>query len=143
MYKKILLPTDGSKYAKKAAKHAAWIAEKSSGEIIVLNVIDTSTLLGVSLEDTMIQYKKLMEMEASEILHETKKIIKEFNEDLKVKTKLKEGHVVNTILDYIKENKIDLVVMGASGKGGLDRLLLGSVSEKITRHATCPVLIVH
>ncbi|MDP3624805.1 MAG: universal stress protein, partial [Methanobacteriaceae archaeon] len=47
-----------------------------------------------------------------------------------------------TILETIKEENIDLVIMGNSGKHGLDRFLLGSVAEKVLRSATCPVLIV-
>jgi len=58
MYQKILLPTDGSKYAEKAAKHAIWIAGHSNAELIALNVVDTSSLVGLPAEDLTIRYQK-------------------------------------------------------------------------------------
>ena len=58
MYKKILLPTDGSKYAEKAAKHAIWIAGHSNGELIALNVVDTSSLVGLPAEISPLGYQK-------------------------------------------------------------------------------------
>ena len=63
-------------------------------------------------------------------------------ENITLKTELKVGNPSETILETIKEENIDLVIMGNSGKHGLDRFLLGSVAEKVLRSATCPVLVV-
>ncbi|MFU2191594.1 universal stress protein, partial [Methanobacterium sp. MZD130B] len=54
-----------------------------------------------------------------------------------------EGSPADSILKTIENENIDLVVMGTSGKHGLDRFLLGSVTEKVVRSSTCPVLAVH
>ncbi|MGZ7069610.1 MAG: universal stress protein, partial [Methanobacterium sp.] len=54
-----------------------------------------------------------------------------------------EGSPADIIVRKIKEENIDLVVMGTSGKHGLDRFLLGSVTENVVRSASCPVLVVH
>ncbi|HEY0196098.1 MAG TPA: universal stress protein, partial [Methanobacterium sp.] len=55
MYHKILLPTDGSKFAEKAAKHAIWIASQSNADIIAINVVDTSSLVGLPAEDLTVR----------------------------------------------------------------------------------------
>ena len=63
MYKKILLPTDGSEYANKAAEHAIWIAHASGAEIIALNVIETSSLVGLPAEDLIVRIKEMLKEE--------------------------------------------------------------------------------
>ena len=63
MYKKILLPTDGSAYANKAAEHAIWIAHASGAEIIALNVIETSSLVGLPAEDLIVRIKEMLKEE--------------------------------------------------------------------------------
>ena len=63
MYKKILLPTDGSEYANKAAEHAIWIAHASGAEIIALNVIETSSLVGSPAKDLIVKIKEMLKEE--------------------------------------------------------------------------------
>jgi nucleotide-binding universal stress UspA family protein len=146
LYKKILLPTDGSEYANKAAENAIWIARASGAEIIALNVIETSTLVGLPAEDLIVRIKEMLKEEgriALEHIFEmaTKNNIEEG--DIKVTLEIKEGSPADIILKTIDEEGIDLVVIGTSGKYGLDRFLLGSVTEKVVRSAKCPVLAVH
>ena len=146
MYKKILLPTDGSEYANKAAEHAIWIAHASGAEIIALNVIETSSLVGLPAEDLIVRIKDMLKEEGRIALeHIFEMSTKENQEegDLKVTLKTKEGSPADVILKTIDEENVDLVVMGTSGKHGLDRFLLGSVTEKVVRSAKCPVLAVH
>ena len=64
-------------------------------------------------------------------------------EDVKITLKTEEGSPAESILKTIEKENIDLVVMGTSGKHGLDRFLLGSVTEKVVRSSKCPVLAVH
>lgn len=143
MYKKILLPTDGSKFAEKAAKHAIWIADSSGAELIVLNVIETSTLVGLPAEDLIVRIKDILKEEGKKALEDISNILKESGKTVKLTPKTKEGSPADMILKTIDEENIDLVVMGTSGKTGLDRFLLGSVAEKVVKSATCPVLVVH
>jgi len=145
LYKKILLPTDGSEYANKAAENAIWIARASGAEIIALNVIETSTLVGLPAEDLIVRIKEMLKEEgriALEHIFEmaTKNNIEEG--DIKVTLETKEGSPADIILKTIDEEGIDLVVIGTSGKHGLDRFLLGSVTEKVVRSAKCPVLAI-
>lgn len=149
MYKKILLPTDGSKYANSAAKHAIWIGNSSDAEIIALNVIETSSLVGLPAEDLIVRIKEMLKEEGKVALDHIADMVNECKEngeckeDVKLTLKTKEGSPADVILKTIQEDDIDLVIMGTSGKHGLDRFLLGSVTEKVVRSAKCSVLAVH
>jgi nucleotide-binding universal stress UspA family protein len=146
LYKKILLPTDGSAYANKAAEHAIWIAHASGAEIIALNVIETSSLVGLPAEDLIVRIKEMLKEEGRIALEHIFEMASKENKedgDLKVTLKTEEGSPADAILKTIEKENIDLVVMGTSGKHGLDRFLLGSVTEKVVRSAKCPVLAVH
>ena len=148
MYKKILLPTDGSENAKRAGKHAIWIADKSGADIIVLNVVEFYYPQISALPN----YREGM---YEEIMEEGKMAVESFRKELELKqcngvcktvkltTKIKEGKSHLEILKSINEDNIDLVVMGASGRHGLDRFMLGSITERVIREAKCPVLVVH
>ncbi|MBI4813434.1 MAG: universal stress protein [Methanobacterium sp.] len=148
MYQKILLPTDGSKFAENAAQHAIWIASRSSAEIIVLNVIETSSLVGLPAEDLIVRIKEMLKEEGRRSLERISEMVTESEkeskiEDIKITLKTEEGSPADAILKTVEKEDVDLVVMGTSGKHGLDRFLLGSVTEKVVRSAKCPVLAVH
>ena len=149
MYNKILLPTDGSEYANKAAKHAIQIASLNGAELVVLNVIETSSLVGLPAEDLIVRIKEMLKEEGRKSLEEISKLAEEseIKDECHKKIELnmitEEGSPADIIVKKIKEENIDLVVMGTSGKHGLDRFLLGSVTENVVRSAPCPVLVVH
>ncbi|MDI6701971.1 universal stress protein [Methanothermobacter wolfeii] len=143
MYSKILLPTDGSKHANKAAEHAIWIARKSGAEIIALTVMETSSLVGLPADDLIVRLKEMLEEEASRSLEAVKKLVEESGAGVEITLRTDEGSPADAILRTIEKEEVDLVVMGTSGKHGLDRFLLGSVAEKVVRSAGCPVLVVH
>lgn len=149
MYHKILLPTDGSKYAERAAKHAIWISSHSNADIIALNVVDTSSLVGLPAEDLTVRVTEILKEEAHKSLDNIENIMEEFikeeglKKDIKLIKESKEGSPADVILKTVDDEGVDLIVMGTSGKHGLDRFLLGSVTEKVVRSAKCPVLAVH
>lgn len=147
MYKKILLPTDGSENAERAAEPAIQLGSRSGAEIIVLYVIETPRLIGIRSVDRE-ELRKKLEQEGqkafdriSDKLGETKSEGK-CQKDVKLDLAFEEGSPSDVILNTIKEENIDLVVMGTSGKHGIDRFLLGSVAENVVRSATCPVLVI-
>jgi len=63
-------------------------------------------------------------------------------QNLTIKTDIRTGHAVEQILTYLKGNNCDMVILGRTGKGGIEELLAGSVSRGITRYAPCTVTIV-
>lgn len=147
MYKKILLPTDGSEYSEKAGEYAIWIADKSFSQIIVLNVIDTSYLRSIPQKDLELSLEDQFKAEGNMAVQKFSEKLEEKECDGKCKniqiiTLIKKGKPADEILKTIEEEEIDLVVMGASGKHGLNRLYPGSVTESVVRSAKCPVFVV-
>jgi len=146
MYKKILLPTDGSQAAHKAAEHAIWLASMSGAEILALYVIDTSLFMGLPTEETITRIKEMLKDEGKKsfdaITDLSLKYKEAHNVELKLSFMTKEGRPSRTIRETIDGEGVDLVVMGTSGKHGMDRFILGSVAEKIVRTAPCPVLVI-
>ena len=154
MYKKILLPIDGSENSKRAATHAINIIDMTDSTITVLFVVEP-------------YYPKLPVLPIAtlpspdddyyiEVREEGEKIIKDFKKELEenqckgkcknihLKTLVKEGKPHIEILKTIDEEKnVDLVVMGASGRhSALDRITLGSVTERVIREARVPIIII-
>ncbi len=148
MYKKILLPTDGSKCAEKAAQHAILLASQNNAELIVLNILETHSLAGVPVEDFTRKVNEIFRQEGINALERISKLYKDLSREkdirsFKLTLKTEKGHPADMILQTTEKENIDLVVMGASGKHAIERFILGSVAEKVVRHAKCPVLTVH
>jgi nucleotide-binding universal stress UspA family protein len=143
VYNKILIPTDGSKSAYNAAKHAVWAANSCSADIVVLNVVEYSKLPEINVVDVEIKLKEMLMEEGNEALKEISELFNESSKDINVSYMIKEGSPANKILETIDNNDIDMVVMGTAGKHGLDRILMGSVAEKVVRNANCAVTVIH
>ncbi|MBQ2612842.1 MAG: universal stress protein [Methanobrevibacter sp.] len=140
MYKRILVPTDGSEFARKAELHALFLAKVSGAEIIALSVSENQFITGISVTDEVEQLNLILKDRCEEDLKE----FEEMNEDgVKISSIIREGSPANVILDVAVEEDIDLIVIGSSGKSGFDRFILGSVSDKVVNAAKCPVLVVH
>lgn len=143
MYKKILLPTDGSKFAENAEKHALFLAETSGAEITALSVVETSFSIGLPSDDIIFHINQLLIKETEKNLEKVEKMKEETNSDVKLTLEVAEGSPAEVILETIEKEDIDLVVMGSSGKTGFDRFIMGSVAEKVVKAVKCPVLLVH
>ncbi len=143
MYKKILLPIDGSKHALKAAEHAFWLADNSHGEIIALHVVETSSFSDIRARDLKKEMKEMLKDEGDQTLEELMEFSQKKNFQGNITAKVEEGSPAEKILHLAEDDSVDLVVMGTSGKHGIDRFLIGSVAEKVVRNSTSPVLVVH
>lgn len=143
MYKKILIPTDGSKQALKAAKHSLWLSDKSQGEIIALHVIETSSFSNIRARDLKHEMKDMLKDEGDQAIQEIIQISQKNDLNTKIMSRVEEGSAADKILDVADDESVDLIVMGTSGKHGIDRFLIGSVAEKVVRNSTKPVLVVH
>jgi nucleotide-binding universal stress UspA family protein len=137
-FEKILVPLDGSEYSFNALEKAIQIAKKFNSRISLINVYSISIfrLTPSQVFESMKELRKSGEA----VLEEG--IKKAFSQDLLVETIIKEGHIVEEIVETAKEGNFDLIVMGARGLSTFKQILLGSVSHGVTAHASCPVLIV-
>ena len=143
LYKKILLPIDGSKYSDKSKKHALAIAASNNAEIIALSVIENSFSIGLPDSETISEVNRLLKEENEKNLKKVERLRDEEGLDVKITTKVKEGSPARVILETIEEEDIDLVVIGSAGKTGIDKFLMGSVAEKVVKSAKCCVLVIH
>jgi len=138
MFEKILVPLDGSEHSLKALGVAVKIALRFDGKITLIHVY---SLGGFSFSATPIkEFIEATRKAGVDILADGEKRAKA--EGARVETVLLEGHAVGQIIKVCREGKFDLIVMGARGLGKIEELLLGSVSDGVTRHACCPVLVV-
>ncbi|MDA8236235.1 MAG: universal stress protein [Clostridia bacterium] len=144
--KKILLPSDGSPYSLKAARYARSLLEKLPGTTLtILHVGDVPKellshgyLMEVTLDPELI--KQLVEDKTEKVINETKAIFAESN--VGVDTLIQLGNPVDVICRLVEEKGYDLVIIGSRGLSEIKGLLLGSISDRVSHLAKCPVLIV-
>ncbi|MHB9093091.1 MAG: universal stress protein [Eubacteriales bacterium] len=140
MFNKILVPVDGSDYSFRAVKTAASLVEKYSSEVTLIYVVAIpSHNPGYSPDLGMIPQRVIddLEQQGNNILNKAKA---EFKSNM-VNTVMRIGYPAEEIIDEAA-NGYDLVVMGGRGLGKIKGFLLGSVSDRVSHHAQCAVLIV-
>ncbi len=142
--KKLLFPTDFSRCADQALKHAVFLAEKYEAEIHVLHAVtlfnDQPEVVNDEFEETEEMIKKLEDIAELQL---NKVCDAHEEEDIKIiKTQSRGISAAPVILEYASENSIDLIVMGTHGRRGLGHFFLGSVAEEIVRMADCPVFTI-
>jgi nucleotide-binding universal stress UspA family protein len=137
-YSKILVPTDGSSYALLAGQHAVYLAKSLGASVIALNVIETDMAFhsGIHYADEIAQ----MEKSGQKATESVKALCAEAG--VASKEIVARGSPVPTILKVADEEHASLIVMGTVGMSAVERVLLGSVSGKVSHHAHCPVLLV-
>jgi nucleotide-binding universal stress UspA family protein len=148
---KILLATDGSEDAKLAARTAADLAQKTDSELHVVYVggegfYETPLVDLATLEPTWVarEYPDLL----SDIERTERELLDNEVEQVEAaggtvtQAHLSMGKAAPEIVVVAGEIDAGLIVMGSTGRGGIRRALLGSVSESVVKHAHCPVLVV-
>ncbi len=136
----LLFPTDFSENAMNAMHYALAFAAKTDAEIIILHVseipYDFASRADIALDEMRKYAKKEMK--------KLKKMLEEEEAYAKIKTSsiLKSGSIIPVILESIIDTQADMVVMGTKGSSGLNRMLFGSSTAEIIRHADIPVLVV-
>jgi nucleotide-binding universal stress UspA family protein len=147
--KKILVPTDFSKPAVLASEVAVDIAKKAGAEITLLHVVEEVSGSSINIEGEA-TYEGNWEdkIYTMKLIEKAKKQMARFAtdpkfSDVKVRQELRIGSPYHGMNAIIAERKVDLVVMGTSGRSELEQMIIGSNTEKVVRHAHCPVLTVH
>lgn len=146
MFSKILVCSDGSDIAIRAAAVAAEIALKFGSQLILLNVYDPSVIpaatMGIpdGLLQTTVSAGSYAEETQNAVEKETGEVLQKAGVQYTTHREL--GHPVDRIISTAFDEKVDLIVLGSRGLGGFERLLLGSVSTGVLHHAHCPVLTV-
>ncbi|MBI3866463.1 MAG: universal stress protein [Planctomycetia bacterium] len=139
---RILVPTDFSEPAQAALDYAKTLAEALGASLQVLYVMD-DPLPGFKMPDHVCSIpaiKRQLEREAADQLAAALTP----QEKAKFRAELTSvwGNPYAKVLEFAKERNIDLIVMGTHGRGALQHVLMGSVAERVVRHAPCPVLTI-
>jgi nucleotide-binding universal stress UspA family protein len=139
--RRILIATDGSETANEAADFGIEMVGCSGAKIYALYVIDTTPYRSVPLDQ--IWSKETLD-EFERVGHEATSYVEQIGKavGVEVESRVLRGHPAEKIVNFAEDNNIDMIIVGSLGKGGYERVLLGSISEKIVRHAKVPVLVV-
>ncbi|WP_458189201.1 universal stress protein [Haladaptatus sp. NG-WS-4] len=136
MYDTILVPTDGSEGSERAVELAIDLATTYDATLHPLHVIDVNML---AIEDEFETILSSLEDSAQEMVDDV--VERATNAGVSTTEGFFDlGVPYKVILDYADEHDIDLIVMGTHGRTGLDRYLLGSITEKVVRTSDVPVL---
>ena len=138
MYNKILLPTDGSGYAEEEAKRATKLIS-DDGEIIVLSVAGKLTSSAFQSRSNVRKVNKGLRKEAEDNVEH---MLSLFDDSLNVTGMVKVGFPAEVIIEVAKKEKADLIIISATGKSGLHRFILGSVTEKVLKTSEIDVLLI-
>jgi nucleotide-binding universal stress UspA family protein len=145
MYRRILVPVDGSTTSKLGLRHALGLAKDQNARVRVLNVIDEMAVVPMidGYPADMSGILESMREAGNKAVEEGGMLAKRAGVKADTETVDSRGRVVSdVILEQAKIFRADLIVMGTHGRRGLNRLILGSDAERVLREASVPVLLV-
>ncbi|MCK5323031.1 MAG: universal stress protein, partial [Desulfobulbaceae bacterium] len=144
--KKILVPVDFSDNSVKLLESAIDFAGKSEAELLVVFVVeDMFTFSGLSIPHIAIDVDQF----EREMVEGSKKRLEGYLEDnmegidVSYSAKVLKGNVAEELCGCAENEKVDMIMMGTHGYRGLEKVLIGSVAEKVVRTAPCPVLTIN
>ncbi|MBD3159220.1 MAG: universal stress protein [Candidatus Lokiarchaeota archaeon] len=137
---RILVAVDGSEHSDKAVKYACSIGPNMNAEVILLHVVPM-LVSATPYHDTVSDQPFLaLQKVGEDILTKAKNLAS--NLDCEVTDLIDHGDPASRIIEIAEEKNADLIIMGSRGLSGLKRLFVGSISDKVTNHAKCPVMLV-
>jgi nucleotide-binding universal stress UspA family protein len=141
MYKKILVPLDGSELAKTALDQAEKLAKTFDAEIILFQVVPFMPIYGSpELVTPLIVDEKQKEAAEKYLANLAEELRKK---GLKVAAMVRTGQQVAVeIIDFAKETGVDLIIMCTHGRSGISRWVLGSIAHKVLTRAETPILLI-
>jgi len=142
MFRRILVPLDGSSRAERALPVAALLARASHGSVVLLRVVSTATEFWPALT----VHSELVESIIEANLEEAKAYLSQvatstFFQDIPVEVIVRFGPIASTILEGVTSGSIDFVVICSHGSTGMMHAIMGSVAERVSQHASVPVFV--
>ncbi|MFO7927522.1 MAG: universal stress protein [Halobacteriota archaeon] len=138
MFDTILVPTDGSEGMARVIETASELADVHDSTVHFVYAVHTASFASLPMESSWEGVGVMLREEGDKALEAAKR---QCTAD-RIETAIVDGPPSREILAYAEETGCDLIVMGTHGRGGLNRLLLGSVAERVVRSATIPVMTV-
>jgi len=137
LFSKVLVPVDGSSYAENAVKYASDLAKRYGSSVTLIHVVATRVY---AMAEVGVLISKDLEKEGEEILKRSRELATSLG--ITANTKLASGVPAEEIVRFAESEKFDLIVMGSRGMSEVKAFFLGSVSDRVSHHAKCPVLII-
>lgn len=137
--RKIIVPVDFQQYTEEIAEYATAMANKLAAKVVFFHVVESlvfyadfvPTYMPVKDEETIAHAEKRMD----------ELVARHSKTWMGCSGKVKSGDVVDTIVDFAREEGADLIVIGTHGAKGLEKILLGSVAERVVKRAACAALL--
>jgi len=140
MFEKILVATDGSEHGFRAAKVALELGKISGGKVTAIYVADTNRTSHLPDDMLLFSIRELLLKEGKEALKQVETLAKDMG--VAFEKVVVEGNPGSEIVSYAQSAGMDIIILGAVGRTGLDKFLLGSVAEKVVRSSNTPVLTI-
>ena len=137
LFTRILVAIDGSESAKKAFEESIYLAQKCNSKLDLVHVV--SCELGGDSATTFELIDEL-KTKAKKMLDEYEALAAKNNVSIEVM--VIQGDPAQVIIELAKTKRHDLIIMGTRGKSAFQELLIGSVSQKVMHHASCPVMVI-
>jgi nucleotide-binding universal stress UspA family protein len=137
MFPNILVAADGSESAKKAFERAIYLAQRCNSKLDLVHVVQCE--VGGDSANTFEIIEELKD-KAKKMLEEYK--IQAAKNNVPIQITVMQGDPAKVIIELAKAKSYDLIIMGTRGRSSFQELLIGSVSQKVMHHASCPVMVV-
>ena len=147
-FSKIVVGIDGSEKSMKAAEYAISIAKIYNAELIATNILTSDIgyiYSSPGIESPPLTIREIIllaEDEAKKWFDKIKAAANKNEIQFRTEFIVAKRSVLSTILDYAKEQNINLIVVGTTGRSGIKKMLLGSVASGLVTYALCPVLVI-
>lgn len=137
-YRKILVAVDGSQASTDAFNEALNVAKRNDAKLFIINVVDYKFSIGDPsfINDSLKFHLNNAEIEMEQL------VVNSAVSQLDYETKIDSGNPKRKIVDYALENQVDLIMLGATGRGAVEQAIVGSTTAYVVNHAHCNVLVV-
>lgn len=137
-YRKILVAVDGSPASTDAFNEALNVAKRNDAKLFIITVVDYKFSIGdpAFINDALKFHLNNAEIEMEQL------IINSSISEIDYETKIDSGNPKRKIIDYAVENQVDLIMLGATGRGAVEQAIVGSTTAYVVNHAHCNVLVV-
>ena len=135
----IIVPVDLEEHTEKLIEYAAYIAGKLDAKLTIIHVVEPFPAIG----DIELGMATIQEYTQNRIRHAQNFLDTLAKPYPDCEKKILQGEIVDEIVDYAKEKETEIIVIGTHGNKGIEKLLLGSVAERVVKAAHCPTLVMN
>lgn len=139
---KILVPIDFSEASERVVEVAEKLALRTGASVTLMHIVDIEfyPFYGLTVDPVQLIERNMIDISMTKL---NDKVLELRKKGLHANWETDTGHPARIVAEYAERNNIDLIVIGSHGRSGFDRMMLGSISEKVIRSAPCPTVVVN